>query len=133
MSRVGIVVPSSNTTAEPEFCAALPDDCTLHAARMPLEDVTAEDLDAMADGAERAASLLSHASVDGIAYACTTGSLIHGPGFDADLESRLSDITENQGESLALQGGDESDNSPTFHRLIARQDIPHCANIHTIN
>jgi maleate isomerase len=102
MSRVGIVVPSSNTTAEPEFCAALPDDCTLHAARMPLEDVTAEDLDAMADGAERAASLLSHASVDGVAYACTTGSLIHGPGFDADLESRLSEITGAPAVATAL-------------------------------
>lgn len=91
MIRLGVVVPSSNTTAEPEFSAALPDDCTVHAARMPLEDVTADELDAMADDAERAASLLSHASVDGVAYACTTGSLIHGSGFDARLESRLSD------------------------------------------
>lgn len=102
MTRLGIIVPSSNTTAEPEFCAALPDDCTLHAARMPLEDVTADDLDAMADGAERAASLLSHASVDGIAYACTTGSLIHGSGFDADLESRLSDIADAPAVATAL-------------------------------
>lgn len=91
MIRLGVVVPSSNTTAEPEFSAALPDDCTVHAARMPLEDVTADELDAMADDSERAASLLSHASVDGVAYACTTGSLIHGSGFDARLESRLSD------------------------------------------
>lgn len=94
MIRLGIVVPSSNTTAEPEFWAAFPDDCTVHAARMPLEDVTADELDAMADDAERAASLLSHASVDGVAYACTTGSLIHGSGFDARLESRLSDAAD---------------------------------------
>jgi len=94
MTRLGAVVPSSNTTAEPEFRAAFPDDCTFHAARMPLEDVTADELDAMADAAERAASLLSHASVDGIAYACTTGSLIHGSGFDAKLESRLSDAAD---------------------------------------
>lgn len=91
MIRLGTVVPSSNTTAEPEFRAMLPDDCTVHAARMPLEDVTADELDAMADDAERAAALLSHASVDGVAYACTTGSLLHGSGFDAQLESRLSD------------------------------------------
>lgn len=94
MIRLGIVVPSSNTTAEPEFSAAIPDDCTVHAARMPLEDVTADELDAMADDAERAASLLSHASVEGVAYACTTGSLIHGSGFDARLESRLSDAAD---------------------------------------
>ena len=53
---------------------------------------------------------------------------------DVSRESPAEDaLTENQGESLALQGGDESDNSPTCHRLIARQDIPHCANTHTIN
>lgn len=51
-------------------------------------------LGAMADDAERAASLLSHALVDGVAYACTTGSLIHGSGFDARLESRLSDAAD---------------------------------------
>jgi len=90
VSRIGIVVPSSNTTAEPEFRRALPGEATVHAARMPLEDVTADELDAMADNAERAASLLSHASVDGLVYACTTGSLLHGSGFDAQLESRLS-------------------------------------------
>jgi len=43
MTRLGAVVPSSNTTAEPEFWASLPDECTFHAARMPLEDVTADE------------------------------------------------------------------------------------------
>lgn len=90
MSRIGVVVPSSNTTAEPEFQRALSGASTVHAARMPLEDVTAAELDTMADNAERAASLLAHASVDGLVYACTTGSLLHGSGFDAQLESRLS-------------------------------------------
>jgi maleate isomerase len=94
MTRLGAVVPSSNTTAEPEFRAALPEDCTLHAARMALEDVTADELDAMADDAERAATLLSHASIDGLAYACTTGSLLHGAGFDERLESRLSEAAD---------------------------------------
>ncbi|WP_276274002.1 aspartate/glutamate racemase family protein [Haloarcula litorea] len=91
MTRVGLVVPSSNTTVEPEFRDALPAEWTAHTARMPLEDVTADALDEMADDAERAASLLSHASVDGVAYACTTGSLLHGPGFDAALEAQLSE------------------------------------------
>ncbi|WP_283402347.1 aspartate/glutamate racemase family protein [Halorubrum sp. DM2] len=94
MTRIGVVLPSSNTTVEPEFRSILPDNCTIHAARVPLEDVTADELDVMADHAERAASLLSHASVDGVAYACTTGSLIHGSGFDTRLESRLSDVID---------------------------------------
>jgi len=102
MKRVGVVVPSSNTTAEPEFHDVLPGDCTLHAARMPLEDVTADELGAMADDAERAASLLSHAKVDGVAYACTTGSLLHGSGFDEQLESRLSKAADAPAVATAL-------------------------------
>ncbi|WP_435180896.1 maleate cis-trans isomerase family protein [Halorussus sp. AFM4] len=102
MIRLGLVVPSSNTTAEPEFRAMAPPETTVHAARMPLEDVTADRLDEMADGAERAAELLSHADVDGVAYACTTGSLLHGTGFDAELESRLSALTGAPAVATAL-------------------------------
>ncbi|MFD1563146.1 aspartate/glutamate racemase family protein [Haloarchaeobius amylolyticus] len=89
--QLGLVVPSSNTTAEPEFRAHLPDSVTVHGARMALESVTVDELDAMSDDAARAAELLGHADVDAVAYACTTGSLLHGPGFDAELEERLAD------------------------------------------
>lgn len=102
MTRVGAVVPSSNTTAEPEFRHALPETCTVHGARMPLEDVTATELDAMADDADRAAALLSDASVDGVVYACTTGSLLHGSGFDAQLETRLSEAADAPAVATAL-------------------------------
>ncbi|QSX00434.1 maleate cis-trans isomerase family protein [Haloterrigena alkaliphila] len=88
---LGLIVPSSNATAEPEFRRALPDGITVHSARMELESVTVDELDAMSDDAARAARLLGHADVDAVAYACTTGSLIHGPGFDAELEERLAD------------------------------------------
>lgn len=87
--RVGLVVPSSNTTNEPEFVRALPDGVSLHASRMRLADVDAESLSAMADDATECASLLATADVDVIAYGCTTGSLVHGPGYDEDIEARL--------------------------------------------
>ncbi|MFB6083557.1 MAG: aspartate/glutamate racemase family protein [Halorientalis sp.] len=101
-ARLGLVVPSSNTTAEPEFRAMAPDGTTVHAARMPLEDVTVDGLDEMASGAERAAELLAHADIDALAYACTTGSLLHGPGFDAELESRLSEAAGAPAVATAL-------------------------------
>jgi len=87
--RVGLVVPSSNTTNEPEFARALPDGVSLHASRMRLADVDAESLSAMADDATECASLLASAEVDVVAYGCTTGSLVHGPGYDEDIEARL--------------------------------------------
>ena len=53
-------------------------------------------------------------------------------GLSTECDHCYIAVTENQGESLAVQGGDESDNSSIFHRLIARQDIPRCANTYTI-
>ncbi|GAB7017897.1 maleate cis-trans isomerase family protein [Halostagnicola bangensis] len=88
-SRIGLIVPSSNTTAEPEFERTTADSVAIHSARMALESVTVEELDAMSDDAVRGAGLLEHADVDAVAYACTTGSLLHGPGFDVELEERL--------------------------------------------
>ncbi|SFS76593.1 maleate cis-trans isomerase family protein [Halostagnicola kamekurae] len=90
-ARIGVVVPSSNTTVEPEFERTTEGDVTIHAARMALESVTVDELDAMSDDAVRGGRLLAHADVDAVAYACTTGSLLHGPGFDAELEERLED------------------------------------------
>lgn len=89
--RVGLIVPSSNTTNEPEFQGVLPEGVSLHTARMRLEDATAGELEAMGDRADRCADLLSTADVDVVAYGCTTGSLVKGPGYDEDLETRLAD------------------------------------------
>ncbi len=100
--RIGLIVPSSNTTAEPEFRSHTPDGVSVHAARMRLESVTVDELDAMSDDATRAASLLSDADCDVIAYACTTGSLLHGPGFDADLEAELADVAGVPAVATAL-------------------------------
>ncbi|GAA5048927.1 maleate cis-trans isomerase [Haladaptatus pallidirubidus] len=101
-ARLGVVVPSSNTTVEGEFRRALPDGVSLHAARMPLESVTVAELDSMADDAVACAERLAHANVDVVAYACTTGSLLHGSGFDGDLERSLSETAEVPAVATAL-------------------------------
>jgi maleate isomerase len=100
--KLGVVVPSSNTTVEPEFAHWTPSDVSVHAARMPLVDVTVEGLDAMAADAVAAAERLADAEVDAVAYACTTGSLVHGHGFDAELEERLSEAAGVPAVATAL-------------------------------
>jgi maleate isomerase len=75
---------------------------SVHAVRMPLEDVTADSLDAMAKRAVECAELLSHADVDVVAYACTTGSLLHGHGFDAELEAELAATADCPAVATAL-------------------------------
>ena len=68
-ARLGLLVPSSNTTNEPEFHRVLPEGVSLHTGRLPLEDVTADDLAAMAETASGATDRLRHADVDVVAKA----------------------------------------------------------------
>lgn len=89
-ARVGLLVPSSNTTNEPEFQRVLPDGVSLHTARLPLEDVNADDLAAMSETAARASEHLGHADVDVVAYGCTTGSLVKGHDYAESLEAKVS-------------------------------------------
>ncbi|RLG50766.1 MAG: maleate cis-trans isomerase [Thermoproteota archaeon] len=90
--RIGLIVPSSNTTMEPELTAAAPEGVSVHTARMRLREVTVEGLLEMEEHAEEAALQLSDARVDVIVYGCTTGSLVKGPGHDTQLSRRLSSI-----------------------------------------
>lgn len=88
-ARVGLLVPSSNTTNEPEFGRVLPEGASLHTGRLPLEDVNADDLAEMAETAARAAEHLGHADVDVVAYGCTTGSLVKGHDYAEALEAEI--------------------------------------------
>ena len=79
-TRVGIMIPSCNTIAEPEMNAMKPAGFSVHTARIYLTDGTTVGLERMSQDTERAAELLGTAGVDIIAYTCTTGSLVGGLG-----------------------------------------------------
>ena len=89
MSRIGLLLPSSNTTMEPDFYQMAPPGVTVHTARMLLRDVTPDALEEMAGEATRATRLLKTADVDILAYGCTSGSLIRGVDWEKSLKSRL--------------------------------------------
>lgn len=91
--RIGLLVPSSNTTMEPEFHHMSPVGVSVHTARMKLLDVTPEGLVEMAEDAERAASLLASAAVDVIVYGCTTGSLVRGIEWEQSLVEVIESLT----------------------------------------
>ena len=93
MQRLGVIVPSSNTTVETEFYAALHgSQITIHNARIPLCDVTVKGLWAMEKETEAAAELLKDADVDAVVFACTSGSLVKGVGQDAALAQRIGKV-----------------------------------------
>ena len=92
-ARIGLIVPSSNTTMEAELSSYAPEGVSVHAARLPLKMVTEKELVDMSQEIEKCAQLLSDAGVDVIIYGCTTGNLIKGKGYDEQLETRMRDAT----------------------------------------
>lgn len=90
--RIGLILPSSNTTMEPEFYCHVPRGVTVHTSRMFLIDSIPAELEAMSNEAERCAELLKTAEVGVIVYGCTSGSFLRGKGFDQDLEARIEKV-----------------------------------------
>lgn len=64
--------------------------------RLPDGKVTIEALEQMVQGPrfEEAALELADAGVDAVAFACTSGSLLHGSAYDAGLRARLTAATD---------------------------------------
>ncbi|WP_262402023.1 hypothetical protein [Actinomadura sp. CNU-125] len=94
--RIGLIVPSSNTTMEtevPELLARRPGDerFTFHSSRAVLHTVDADSLRAMAGQADRCAAEVADAGVDAIAYACLIAVMAQGPRAHEDAERRLRD------------------------------------------
>ena len=85
MSRIGLLVPSSNTTVEPEFCRALPPGVTLHTARLFLTQITPASILDMVRDLETQSRNLASADVDVIVLGATAPSFLKGLGYDREL------------------------------------------------
>ncbi|MEQ9439793.1 MAG: hypothetical protein RIG62_12135 [Cyclobacteriaceae bacterium] len=95
--RIGMIVPSSNTTMETEIPALLQsqaahsgDRFTFHASRIRLKQVTQEALQQMNHAAEAAVDQLGDAEVDAIMYACLVAVMCGGKACMNEMYQRLS-------------------------------------------
>ena len=93
MARIGLLVPSSNTTVEPEFYRALPRGVTLHTARLFLTRIAPESILKMVEDMETQARLLASADVDVIVLGATAPSFLKGLGYDRELIEKLEAAT----------------------------------------
>jgi maleate cis-trans isomerase len=89
MARIGLLVPSSNTTVEPEFYRALPREVTLHTARLFLTQITPESIAGMVQDLEAQSRLLASADVDVIVLGATAPSFLRGLGYDRELIHKM--------------------------------------------
>lgn len=98
-ARLGVIVPSTNTTVEPEFAAHVPAGVAVYATRVLVAEVATEEekaasLLAMHDHLERAVTELVSLGVDAVAYACTSGSFLNGRDSD---EVMCAELTRRHG------------------------------------
>src|SRR5215218_4652847 len=90
---IGLITLASDSGVLPEYARVMPDGVAIYAAPiiLPRGEVTPVALAEMveSDQLERAAALLVWTDVDVIVFACTTGSLVHGVGWDREVAARI--------------------------------------------
>jgi maleate isomerase len=110
MHRIGLLVPSSNTTMETEIPALLrarelvrPDDTfTFHSARLRMADVTPDALRAMNEQTERATAELADLRPHVVATACLVAIMAQGPGSHRAAESEIEFVLEREHASAPV-------------------------------
>ncbi|WP_273368990.1 Asp/Glu racemase [Alicyclobacillus herbarius] len=99
--RIGLIVPSSNTTMETEIPAMLwrrmveipGETFTFHSSRMRMQHVNPDELKKMDVDSDRCALELSDADCDVLAYACLVAIMCQGNQYHKESEQRLRQTT----------------------------------------
>jgi maleate isomerase len=91
--RIGLLVPSSNSTVEVEFYRALPQDVSLHVARLPIAQVNPESIAGMVDPLETESKKLASANVDVVVLGAAAPSFLKGMGYDREMSNRIARAT----------------------------------------
>ncbi len=91
--RIGLLVPTRNRTMEDDFAGWMPRSVAMNTMRMyhpPEQPATmAERLQIMDDHVGESARLLAMVRPDVIAFGCTSGSFLHGLGWDQKIVEEI--------------------------------------------
>jgi maleate cis-trans isomerase len=94
-ARIGLLVPSINTTMETELWSIVPEGVSVHTGRIAGgRHGTPETLRGMEAEARRSAEPLSMVEPDVVVYACTSGSFFEGPAWNKKICEEISAITK---------------------------------------
>jgi maleate cis-trans isomerase len=88
--RIGLLLPSSSSVQERDFCRVLPKNITLHVARMRLSNVEAGSTLRIVQEIEIESQKLADVDVDVIVFPATAPSSRNGIGYDKELIKRIS-------------------------------------------
>ena len=98
-TKLGILIPSGNSTMEPELYQMAPEGVSFHFARLKLYTLTKEEYHQMTEDMDVEVEKLVDARVEMIAFGCTSGSLIMGKCYDQDLVNRIEAVSNINGNS----------------------------------
>ncbi len=93
--RIGLLVPSINTTMETEFWRIAPEGVSVHSARIAGgRHGTPEELRGMENASKQAAREVAMVEPDVVVYGCTSGSFFEGPAWNRKISEQLTAITK---------------------------------------
>ena len=93
--RIGLLVPSINTTMETEFWKIAPEGVSVHSARIAGgRHGTPEELRSMESASKHAAAEVAMVEPDVVVYGCTSGSFFEGPAWNKKICEQLTEITK---------------------------------------
>lgn len=93
--RIGLLVPSINTTMETEFWRMAPEGVSVHSARIAGgRHGTPEELRGMESASKHAAAEVAMVEPDVVVYGCTSGSFFEGPAWNKKICDQLTEITK---------------------------------------
>jgi maleate isomerase len=92
-ARIGLLIPSANTTMEPEFNRMAPEGVSIHTARLKLSGFSPEALIAMGKEVKEAARMILDTGPEVIVFGCTSGSFVKGVGHDQELVKEIEAAT----------------------------------------
>lgn len=92
--RIGLLVPSINTTMETEFWRIAPQGVSVHSARISGgRHGTPEELRGMESASRQAARDVAMVEPSVVVYGCTSGSFFEGPEWNRKICAQLTEIT----------------------------------------
>ncbi|MBA2965026.1 MULTISPECIES: aspartate/glutamate racemase family protein [Ramlibacter] len=102
--RLGIIIPPGNVAVEREFPLHIPPGIVVNTNRLgrPDSNQTPESILAMNDTLAQTARDLAQAYPEVIAYVCTGGSFLEGPGNEAKPAKTIEQVTGIPGVSTSI-------------------------------
>ncbi len=100
-ARLGLIIPSSNRLAEPQFRHYAPPGLGVHATRLRMTGPHHRPLPEIYDKIREAAGALADSECDCIVFHCTGGAMEDGP----EAEAKILEIIHEESGALAMAPG----------------------------